>query len=260
MVLNIFCGPIVNSARAIASQVNGAVTNFAGRFSSAVQPQLIKNYAVKDYPALYRQLYRGIKLTYVLMFIFTLPLALEMTFVLHLWLGEFPEFTPIFTVLTLIATCISVTTYSLDTLAQATGYIRLYQVFVSGITLLNVPVDIFVLHIGLPPYSVIVVNIILIFLSALVRIIILRIIADQFSLMEYLLNTVVPIALVTVLSVPLSYYARIFIKSGLPQFFIVGGISCVLVVFLSYFILLDINERRVITGIIRQKLFHGGRK
>lgn len=256
MVLNIFCGPIVNSARAIAGQVNGAVTNFAGRFSSAVQPQLIKNYAVKDYPALYRQLYRGIKLTYVLMFIFTLPLALEMTFVLHLWLGEFPEFTPIFTVLTLIATCISVTTYSLDTLAQATGYIRLYQVFVSGITLLNVPVDIFVLHIGLPPYSVIVVNIMLECVAVFLRVIILRVIAERFSLREYALKTLVPIIFVTVFSVPLPHLAKMFIHSTVIQFCSVVGLSCALIALLSYTIMLDVNERQAITEIIRQKIFH----
>ena len=146
MVLNMFCGPVVNSARAIASQVNGAVTTFASKFSSALQPQLIKNYAIKDFENMYSQLYRGIKLTYALMFIFLLPLSLEISFVLKIWLGDYPDYTAIFTVLTLISTCIEVTTYSLDVLAQATGRIKLYQFMASLLTFINVPVSIFALR------------------------------------------------------------------------------------------------------------------
>ena len=46
ILLNLYFGPIVNAARAIAGQVNGAVASFAGNFSSAIRPQIIKTYAM----------------------------------------------------------------------------------------------------------------------------------------------------------------------------------------------------------------------
>lgn len=41
ILLNLYFGPIVNAARAIAGQVNGAVASFANNFSSAIRPPLI---------------------------------------------------------------------------------------------------------------------------------------------------------------------------------------------------------------------------
>ena len=45
IILNIFFGPIVNAARAIAVQVQGGVQIFVQNFLVAVRPQVVKNFA-----------------------------------------------------------------------------------------------------------------------------------------------------------------------------------------------------------------------
>lgn len=255
IVLNLFCGPVINSARAIASQVNGAVIQFAGRFSSAVQPQLIKNYAIKDYSSLYVQLWRGIKLTYALMFIFTLPLCLEMKPVLKLWLGEVPDYTEIFTVLVLVSTCIEVTSYCLDTLAQATGKIRLYQAVVSSIIVMNVPLSILALYFGLKPFIVAVIYIILIIISICLRLLILGKLVDNFKIYQFLMRVLLPLFLFTVVTVPLPLLLHCFIKNQIERFFLVCVFSSILTILFAFIFLLDKREKQKIRLIINQK-FH----
>ena len=46
LLLNVFFGPVVNAARAVAYQVQGAITQFGNNFITAVRPQIIKLYAV----------------------------------------------------------------------------------------------------------------------------------------------------------------------------------------------------------------------
>lgn len=49
VLLNIFFGPLVNAARAISVSVNSAVRSFASNFQTAINPQIVKDYASQDY-------------------------------------------------------------------------------------------------------------------------------------------------------------------------------------------------------------------
>ena len=48
ILLNIYFGPAVNAARAIATQVQSALSQFFGNFQTAIRPQVIKSYAQGD--------------------------------------------------------------------------------------------------------------------------------------------------------------------------------------------------------------------
>lgn len=48
ILLNLFFGPAVNAARAIAVQVEAAVVSFVQNFQTAVRPQIVKSYAMSD--------------------------------------------------------------------------------------------------------------------------------------------------------------------------------------------------------------------
>ncbi len=45
LVLNFFCGPIVNAARGVANQVNGGIQGFVTNILIPVRPQIIQSYA-----------------------------------------------------------------------------------------------------------------------------------------------------------------------------------------------------------------------
>lgn len=54
LLLNVFFGPVVNAARGVAYQVQGAVTQFSNNFMTAVRPQIIKSYAQGDIDGMMR--------------------------------------------------------------------------------------------------------------------------------------------------------------------------------------------------------------
>ena len=45
LVLNFFCGLIVNAARGVANQVNGGIQGFVTNILIPVRPQIIQSYA-----------------------------------------------------------------------------------------------------------------------------------------------------------------------------------------------------------------------
>lgn len=89
ILLNLFYGPVVNAARAIAYQVQGVVSQFSNNISIAVFPQIIKSYAegkIKDMMILVEQ---SSCFTFYLMWLISLPLCLEAPYILKLWLGNY---------------------------------------------------------------------------------------------------------------------------------------------------------------------------
>ena len=157
ILLNIFFNPVVNAARSISVQVNNAVNSFAGNFTTAMRPQIIKQYAAGKHDKVAQLVFYGCKYTFFLMFIFSLPLILEMNYILKLWLSHSPQMAVVFTRLALIDAVIASMSYQLMTWAQATGKIKLYQSVVGIILILNLPISYVALKLGCPAYSVMII-------------------------------------------------------------------------------------------------------
>ena len=49
VILNVFCGPVVNAARGVSTQVNSAIIGFVNNFMMALNPQITKSYAAGEY-------------------------------------------------------------------------------------------------------------------------------------------------------------------------------------------------------------------
>lgn len=105
IIVNLFFGPILNAARAISSQIENAVFSFVGNFLTASRPQIVKHYANKEYHTMYKLTYYIGKYSFLLMLMLILPLLFEVKFILKLWLYDYPSWTEIFVIITLI-TCL----------------------------------------------------------------------------------------------------------------------------------------------------------
>ncbi len=199
ILLNLHFGAVVNAARGIASQVNGAVVSFSQNFSTALRPQIIKTYAAGQKSETMNLVFRGCKFTFYLMYFFALPLCIEMRTILNLWLKNPPEYAVTFTQLALIDAVVDSISYPLMTLAQATGKIKLYQGVVGGILLCNLPVSYTALKLGAPAYTVMIVAICITFTAFLVRLVIIKHLA-QFSIKDFALKAALPCVSVALIS------------------------------------------------------------
>lgn len=174
IVINLFCGTAVNAARGIAMQVNTAVHGFSQNFMLAANPQIIKSYASGDKTHSFDLAFRSSRLSFYLLFCLSLPLIVEMRWILNLWLTDVPRYTTGFSCLVLVFGMIETLSIPLMYINQAFGKIRTYQLTVGGIQMMNFPLSYFLLWLGFSPNSVFILSIVLSVCCLIARMIILR--------------------------------------------------------------------------------------
>ena len=92
MLLNVFFGPVVNAARGIAVQVQGAVQQFANNFQTAINPQITKSYASNDLDYMHTLVCRAAKFSFLMVFLLSLPVLIMTDQILELWLKTPPMY------------------------------------------------------------------------------------------------------------------------------------------------------------------------
>ena len=160
ILLNIFCGPVVNAARGIAMQVNTAVYNFVSNFIVAVQPQITKLCSVKELDSMHNLVIKSAKYSFFILTILLLPICANIDYVLNVWLVEVPEYTANFVVLVLIYSLFDCYASPLVTGVLAQGNIRRYEVVLTLMYVLNFILSYIVLKQGMTPEWVFIFNII----------------------------------------------------------------------------------------------------
>lgn len=252
IILNQFFSPVVNAARGIAAQVNGAVNSFSQGFSTAVRPQIIKSYASGNRDEMLALMYRSCKATFFLMYVFTLPLSLEMPYVLGLWLGDVPDHAILFTRLALLDALIDSVSYPLMTAAQATGRIGLYQSVVGGVLLLNAPISYLVLKLGAPPYGVFVVAIGCAVIATIARLIILKSLIG-FSLINFLAKVIIPVVFASLVALAISLFCSKVGNQGFLRLCSTTIISVFSLGLSGFFIALTKDERKWVMSMVKRR-------
>lgn len=96
ILLNLFFQPVVVAAQAIGNQIAGQMMQFYSNFRTAIDPQIIKSYAVGNREESQRLVLRSNVYVFDMALFLALPLILLMDPILHLWLVEVPKYTVIF--------------------------------------------------------------------------------------------------------------------------------------------------------------------
>ena len=161
LILNLFFGTGANAARSIAYQVENAVNSFVSGFSTAMSPQITKSYSNGDNSYFMMLLFKGARVTYYVLWFFSLPILLCTPYILQLWLGVVIDYTVTFTRLAILLTLSESISRPLVTAMLATGNIKKYQIIVGGLNLLNLPVSYLMFKLGMPAESVFIVALVL---------------------------------------------------------------------------------------------------
>lgn len=136
VLYNLFINTAANAALGISLQVHGVITSFANNIATAIRPQITKSYVSSNYDYMESLVISSTKLMGAMLLLIIIPLIIVAPFILHLWLGTYPEFTIGFTQLSLIA----VFYWSFSTLSHsiihATGRVKKYS-FISGTVVLS---------------------------------------------------------------------------------------------------------------------------
>lgn len=245
ILINLFFGPAANAARGVANQVLHAVNGFVTNFTMAINPQITQSYARGDYNYMLKLVYMGARFSYYMLLVLCLPILLNTTYILSIWLKEVPEGAIIFTQLTLIFTMLESLSHTLIKAQQSTGQIKWYQIIVGGIQLLNVPISYIVYRLGGAAESFIYVAIGCGIACLIARIIMLRPYVKLDS-WDFIKNVVFNVLFVTLVSLPLPLITLYFIPTGFYAFFTSSLIavfcSCIAIMFIGC----NTSERKIV--------------
>ena len=245
LLLNMFFGPIVNAARAIAVQVETAISQFSTNFLMAVNPQITKLYAQNNLQEMHKLIFRASKFTFMLLFILSLPVLIETETILTIWLKLVPDYTVVFLRLLIGIIIIDSVARPLMTAAAATGNVKLYQSLIGGILLSIVPIAYVVLKMGGTPASVYVVHLIIFAIAFLTRLFVI-IPMIHLSLKLYFSSVVLRCALVLAVSLPLSFLAKSLLPEGIFSTILVCSACVILASATSYLLGLSNSERQFV--------------
>lgn len=254
MVLNLFYGPVINAARGIAYQVTGALKGLVHNITSAARPQMVQSYAVGNITRTFNIMYGISKLVYLSLYLLSIPVILEVDYILKIWLGEYvPEHTNNFFILAIMASLIRTLHPMTSHVVQATGKIRFFQLINGIIDLSIVFVAYLFCYWGYVPEAVFVLYIIANIIVQIICWFILQSLVPEFSMVHYIKRVVMPIVLISIISFILPYVTHLWLEVGLLRLFFVSIVSFISTLFFSYFIGLDSKERDMVYGYCRRK-------
>lgn len=254
ILLNMFFGPVVNAARGIAYQVQGAVMQFSNNFMTAVKPQIIKLYAENKVDEMMKLVYKSSCFSYYLMWIITFPIFLESDYILTLWLGEYPDHTVNFLRLILILCLIQTLKTPRTTVFHATGHIKWTNIIVGSILCAAFPLAYLFLKLGCSPESVFWASNITMVVSEIASVVVLKRYV-RFSARNYLMSVHGRCLIVTTVSfvVPYLIYRNIMETSFL-RLILTACITTMFSVTTIWFIGLDKDSKASLKKIIKSKL------
>lgn len=246
ILLNIFFGPIVNAARGIAVQVQSTVQSFCINFQMALNPQITKSYAIRDFSHMHQLLKASSKISFFLILFISLPIILETPIILKWWLGMVPEYTINFLRLILCPSILYTLSNPIAVSVHATGNIKRFQLIEGSILLCIVPIAYLLLKFfNIPPDVVFIVHIIIELIALYARLhIVLPMINMKIS--DYTTNVIYPVLKVALIAPIIPTIINILMEKNIISFFIVC-ISSICSVFLTaYYLGCSPSERHFI--------------
>lgn len=250
MVTNVFFGPVVNAARAIAFQVNGAFSSFTGNIIMAIKPPMIKSYAEGNYSKVNTFFNFSNKAVYYSLFLIILPMFFEMETVLKLWLDVNDQQTIMFCRLILIHVLLLSLNNPISIIVQANGNIKAYSTLVEIPTLLVFPLTWLLYAFGMPAETAFYVMIIAVIISHIIRLVCLKKLFPIFSYREYLIGFVLPAAIISVVSSLVVFFVFSNMPDSFLRFVIVCFVSFVMIVLMCYFFGFNTSERKMLLSLL----------
>lgn len=255
-LLNIFFGLVANAARGIAVQVEANIQKFADNFMTAVRPQIVKSYAVKDYHGFFNLIFESSKYSYFLLMMVTLPVFIECDSILELWLVNVPENTGIF-LRWIMATHLfrSMSRPVIDG-CHATGNIKYLNLYTSFVILLTLPCSWLAFRLGYPPVSIFIIHG---FLRCMCNFVELYVLKKEisFSIKEYLRNVLWKCLWVSVLVILPPSLVILHMEPSFLRICISVFVSVLSVCIGVFIFVLQQEHREKITVFIKSKIRRG---
>lgn len=252
-LINNFFGVIANAANGIATTVNSVLSGFACNIITAFRPRIIKEYSQQKWDKMQSMMNNSIKFSILFLFMLSLPILFDTSFVIELWLGQVPEYVVPFIRLTIIINSIGLINSVLVIAIHATGNIKRLSYLTGTLYLLSLPVSYTLLRLGCNVVSVYVVNL---FSTALIVIQNLCILKQQIK--AICISSIIRVLIISVIVAILSGICLWVIYTNMEKGFIrLFTITISDIIFMSiftYVIALSSDQREFVKKYVMNRL------
>lgn len=246
ILLNLFFGVLINTARGLVTQIDSVLRSFVTNFMTAVNPQITKSYAKGDISYMNTLVCESAKFSSLLLVLFATPCIIEAHFLLKLWLGMVPEYTVVFLRWAILSAFFDTALIiSFKTAIYATGKIKKYQLTVSVFQLLVFPLTWFAYKLGASPAACYIVNFLCAAMLLFIRLYVMKKMIN-FSVTSYCKNVLIRVLAILTLSFIVSYTISSILNEGLMRLLIVVFVNTILILLLLYIIGLTLAEKQFV--------------
>ena len=253
VLINQMFTPATVAARAVALSVAGQVAVFSNNLNTGLYPPIIKSYAAGRREEMASLVFNGSKLTFFLMWVFALPILLEMETILHLWLKKPPPEAVLFTRLAIVESLIFALSMPLGTAARAPGRMALYEIILGSIQIAIFFASWWVLRLGYPAESVFYVAILANLLMFKVRLLLVYYLT-RLPVKAFYKKVIVPVLAVLGVSASICYMLARNLPPSLLSSALIVVFSFSVSLLSIYFIGLDRHWRTKILSLLVRKL------
>ncbi len=251
MLVNIYFNVAVNAAIGISNMIISAANQFVSNFQTAFAPQLIKKYISGSFSELNSLISRSSRYSSLLVLVMLIPICIVISELLSIWLGNYPEYTEEFCILTFVCIYFNSMSNALTTVISADKNIKKYQIAIFFVHLLDFSICWIVLFLGSLPYMVVVVRAVLCFVGMIVRLLFVKRRVNGFSISQWLYSIIGRGLIIVLCSIPLLFIRPVFDDYHMLTRFIIMTLICLSwVSILIWIVGLTTNERVFIKNII----------
>lgn len=236
IILNLFFGSLINAGYSIGLQLSRAVFSFVSNFTLAVKPQIIKYYSSGEIKEMENLMNTTTRYTFLLLYTLALPVMIEITAILKIWLKNPPAHAAVFCQFFLILLLLEVLYLNLTYAIQATNRMKLPSI-VGGTLFLMIPIISFIFFkLGLRLiYFPMIIAIFCYSLIVLSRLIIAKKLIPRLSLKKYCKNVLLYSAITVSIGSITPLLVHCFIAEGWIRLFLVCVSTVVSMILSSYF-------------------------
>ena len=248
IILNLYYGPIMNAAQGIANTVYGAISSFSNNAAIATQPQIIMSYAKNDRERLWSLIIKSSLLNFYLLLIIALPFIMEINTALYIWLGDYPEYAPVFAQLFLLEALQRVFTHPITYANAAVGKLRAITIIGIFCRLLILLCAIFVGIYKLSPVFIYISALVLQGINFFVNLVIVLKMQLGFSIYKYFIEVIFPISKTSLLVISLPVVLHYFFSKTILSSCGVGVFTLLWCTIIVFYIGLSKKEKQMIVN------------
>ncbi len=248
IILNSFFGVVVNAAQGIATQISGQLMAFSNTMLKALNPVIVKSEGAKNRTQMLKASMTGNKISFFLLTFLSIPVIIEMPFILDLWLVDVPEYAIIFCQLNLFRASLNQLTVTFPTAIGATGNIRRMSFWSSMAYLMLLPLSYLTFKLGAPPVAIY-INLIVMVMGLFVVNVYFAHKVCELNLKEFFGDVIVRCFSTAFITVIFASIPLFFLDSGLVRLIIVAALNAIVFLSLLFLIGLKNDEKQLILSV-----------